>query len=288
MNKLLIGLTSWLLLGSQLAYAQGDSTQNRNVFELPVEEVLESSPNTSKKEVSIVSVSTRIESEFEVPLGVSVIRQEEILKAGCLSLVEALRLAPGLVVRETSAGNYDVHIRGMNTLPPNGDFTSHDNSNTLVMIDSRPVYNYFSGSTFWESLPIDIQDLDRIEIIRGPSAALYGPNAINGVIHLITRRPESNGAYTMANLQVGNHGTLVAQGAYGFKFTDQLTVIASASTTRRNRHSSDFFSLGGREYVSNLSQLISYQTRQLLGDTRSLAAILTPMYHWIALASIPS
>ena len=56
----------------------------------------------------------------------------------------------------------------------------------LVLIDDRPVFDYFNGGTFWEQLPITIEEVERIEVIRGPSSALYGPNAVCGVVHIIT------------------------------------------------------------------------------------------------------
>ncbi|MGC3978729.1 MAG: Plug domain-containing protein [Paludibacteraceae bacterium] len=86
-------------------------------------------------------------------------------------------MVPGLIVREKTNGNYDVHIRGNDNMPPKGMFIYSENSISLVMIDGRPVYNYSFGGTFWEALPVDLVDVERIEIIRGPSSALYGPNA---------------------------------------------------------------------------------------------------------------
>jgi len=72
------------------------------------------------------------------------------------------------------------------------------------MIDNRIVYSYFTGGTFWETLPVDIVDIERIEIVRGPASALYGPNAVAGVIHIITTKPDRKGLVFRTNLD-GEH-----------------------------------------------------------------------------------
>src|ERR1700730_6894059 len=117
--------------------------------------------------------------------------------------MEAMRLVPGVIVREQANGIYDIHLRGMDNQPPNGAFDEASNTSTLVMIDNRPIYNYLMGGTFWENLPVDMNDVKKIEVIRGPAAALYGPNAVSGVINIITRQVEKPGLYLVANNQQG-------------------------------------------------------------------------------------
>ena len=115
----------------------------------------------------IVTASKKIEDLFETPLSVTIIKRDEIINSGALSIPEALRLAPGLIVREQTSGVYDVHIRGFDNVTVNSTLPFPANTITLVMIDNRPVYNYFAGGTFWETLPIDINDIERIEIVGG-------------------------------------------------------------------------------------------------------------------------
>jgi iron complex outermembrane recepter protein len=145
-------------------------------------------------ELPIDIASKRGEPSFESPLSTSVITRDEILRSGAASIPEALRLIPGVIVREITNGSYDVHIRGFDYLPPGGSLVFAQNTKTLVMIDNRIVYNYFMGGVAWESLPVAVEDVERVEVIRGPSAALYGPNGATGVIHILTRNPAaSNG-----------------------------------------------------------------------------------------------
>ena len=136
----------------------------------------------------VVTASKKPEDLFEAPLSVTIIKKDQILKAGCRSIVEALRLSPGMIVRETTPGNFDVQIRGFDDVTKNLYIPLPLNTNILVMIDNRIVYSYYSGGTMWETLPIDISDVERIEIVRGPASALYGPNAVNGVINIIVYR----------------------------------------------------------------------------------------------------
>ncbi|NJK85337.1 MAG: Plug domain-containing protein [Bacteroidales bacterium] len=138
----------------------------------------------------VTSASKRAEKSIHSPLSTTVISKEEIEASGATSIPEALRLVPGMIVREKTPGNYDVHIRGNDNVPPKNMFLYSENMMSLVMIDNRPVYNYSFGGTFWETLPVDLNDVERIEVIRGPSSALYGPNAVNGVINIITKRTE--------------------------------------------------------------------------------------------------
>jgi iron complex outermembrane receptor protein len=89
--------------------------------------------------IQVVSASKKAENLFDAPLSASVLTREEIRKAGATSLMEALRLVPGLIVREQTNGNYDIHLRGLDNVPPNSYSVYSANTTTLVMIDNRPV-----------------------------------------------------------------------------------------------------------------------------------------------------
>ena len=156
-----------------------------NKFEMSAEELMEFFLN---KDVSIASKKS--ETSFESPLSTTVITKEEIQQAGLVSIPQIFRLVPGMIVREKTNGNFDVHIRGNDNLPPANVMMYSENLTTLVMIDGRIVYNYGFGGTMWEAFPIDVQDIERVEIVRGPSSALYGPNAVSGVINFITKKTE--------------------------------------------------------------------------------------------------
>src|SRR5687767_615534 len=143
-------------------FSQADTTKKNMYDDLSLKELLN---------IKIISVSKKAEFLFDAPLSATVVTKEEISRAGCTSIMEALRLVPGMIVREQSNGNYDIYLRGMDNAPPNAPFEG-GSTTTLVMIDDRPIYNYLRGGTFWETLPIDINDVEKIEVVRGPAGAL--------------------------------------------------------------------------------------------------------------------
>lgn len=164
-----------LFASSLPAIAQTDS---KDLYDMSLEELMS---------VSIVSASKTKERLFDAPVAVYSVTRDEISRAGVMSIPEALRLIPGVVVREINNGNYDVHLRGFDNTAQYTYSHNQGNTITLVMINNRPVFNYNSGGTIWESLPVDIADIDRIEVVCGPSAPLFGPNAVSGVVNIITR-----------------------------------------------------------------------------------------------------
>jgi iron complex outermembrane receptor protein len=211
--------------------------------------------------VKIVSASKKAELLFEAPLSASVITKEEIQRVGCTSIMEALRLAPGMIVREQSNGNYDIHLRGMDNVPPNSAFDVTSNTTTLVMIDNRPIYSYLKGGTFWETLPIDINDVEKIEIIRGPAAALYGPNAVNGVINIITRQTKKDGFHVVGNSQQGNHHTSINNASIGYQ-GNKWSMIASCNYQHRDRSQNSYFEFSRNMWLDRPSYFIDFT-----GDT---------------------
>lgn len=200
--------------------------------------------------VKVITASKESESKFDAPSSISVITRDQIMKAGCNSIPEAFRLAPGMIVRQQNTGNYDVHIRGFdNVLPVGNQLTIGTNSITLVMIDGRPVNNYFQGGTFWETLPISIADVDRIEIVRGPSSALYGPNAAAGVINIITQKNSKKGVVTNADVQYGINNDLLVNGAVHYNLNSKLNLGASFNHKKLYRTSTKYYDYFKNRYV---------------------------------------
>ena len=116
---------------------------------------------------NVSSASKREEDSFRSPLSTTVITKDEMRTFGVTSIEEALRLVPGVIVRERANGMYDIHLRGLDNIPCDNLLLYSENTNTLLMIDGRPVFNYAQGATMWETLPIGIEDLERIEVVRG-------------------------------------------------------------------------------------------------------------------------
>lgn len=237
-------------LGLTTGYCQADTTRPHAYEDLSLQDLLN---------VKILSASKESELLFDAPLSASVITKEEIRRAGSTSIMEALRLAPGMIVREESNGNYDIHLRGMDNVPPNASFDITSNTTTLVMINNRPVYSYLRGGTFWETLPIDINDVEKIEVVRGPAAALYGPNAVNGVINIITRNVQKDGLYSVVNSQQGSNHSFIENASVGYRFNKKLNVIASGNYQHRDRTQTSYFEFNRNILIDRPAYFINFK-----------------------------
>ncbi|MBX2843067.1 MAG: TonB-dependent receptor plug domain-containing protein [Flammeovirgaceae bacterium] len=245
--KILIGFC-FCLFYSSFVQAQLNSLKSDEMLKLPLKEVMKLDVQ-DEGDQEIVSASKKAESIFDVPSSATVLTKEEIIKSGATSIPEALRLVPGVIVREVSNGNFDVYLRGMDNILPYGNMTRMISKNTLVMIDNRPVYNYLNGGTFWEMLPIDINDLERIEVVRGAVASLYGPNAASGVIHLITKKKDNENVDVNANFQYGSFNSIIANTSVGYRANEKFSAIFSTNFQNRGRTDDQYFSVDSVAYV---------------------------------------
>jgi iron complex outermembrane recepter protein len=159
--------------------------------------------------VVVSSVSGRPEPLSRAPASVYVITGEDIRRSGAVTLPEALRLAPNLQIARIDSGQYAITARGFNSTIAN---------KLLVLIDGRTVYTPLFSGTFWEVQDVMLEDVERIEVISGPGATLWGANAVNGVINVITRPA----ADTRGGLATLGGGSIDRQGAvrYGGELTN--------------------------------------------------------------------
>ena len=193
-----------------------------------------------------ISSSKREEELFKAPLSISVVTAKQLSNAGVTTLAAAMKLVPGLVVRELTNGQYEVHIRGFDNIINDSTLAGLTNTKTLIMIDNRLVFDYFNGGIFWETLPISVEDIERIEVIRGAASALYGTNAMNGVIHFITKRPNAEQG-AKVSVVAGNKNTRIAHLSLEKKMSDHA-VRLSGFSEKRERYEHDYFSFASREY----------------------------------------
>jgi len=141
--------------------------------------------------VEIVSVSKKPEKLSDVAAAVFVITQDDIRRSGATSIPEALRLAPGVHVARITSTDWAINIRGLNDRFAN---------NLLVLIDGRSVYTPVFSGVFWDIQDTVLEDIDRIEVIRGPGATLWGVNAVNGVINIITKKAKKTQGWQVSAL----------------------------------------------------------------------------------------
>ncbi len=128
--------------------------------------------------IEVTSVSRKEQTLSKTGAAVFVINQEDIRRSGATGIPDVLRMAPGVEVAQIDSNQWAVSIRGFNGLYSN---------KVLVLIDGRTLYvDSFSG-VFWDQVDVPLEDIDRIEIIRGPGGTVWGANAVNGVINIITK-----------------------------------------------------------------------------------------------------
>jgi len=155
------------------AAAAGGATTPENFANLSLEEL---------SDVRVVSVSKREERLGDAPASIFVITAEDIRRSGARSLAEALRLAPNLHVAQAPAGGYTITARG---------FAGNSANKQLVMIDGRSVYTPLFSGVFWDVQQLPMESIERIEVVSGPGGTMWGTNAMNGVINVITKSAAS-------------------------------------------------------------------------------------------------
>lgn len=242
---LTLALTSNVSAQQQLTREQILSMTTDQLSELPLEDLMAAVETLGVSSVdelfnlimnkNVSSASKHEESSFTSPLATTVITQEEIRSYGCSTIEEAMRLIPGMIVTQKTNGVYDVQMRGLNNIPDNSMLVYSENNNTLLMVDGRVLHNYSIGAMSMENLPIGITDIERIEVVRGACSALYGVNAINGVINIITRKANDTNAKISGSFQMGNQGTFVGDVALRKAFNNKISAGITFNIQQRQR-----------------------------------------------------
>ncbi len=254
MKKTFFALLMALTVASSNVMAQSNLTREQimqmsieELSDLPLEDLMQAVETLGVSSVdelfalimnkNVSSASKNEESSFTSPLSSTVITRDEMRTYGVTTIEEAFRLIPGMIVSEKTNGVYDVQMRGLNNIPDNNLFVYTENMNILLMIDGRICHNYATGAAYFETLPISIEDVERIEVVRGATSAMYGPNAVNGVVNIITTKPDQSNDMVSGSVQGGNY-TLVADVAFRKSFGDKFSFGISANTQQRNRRTS--------------------------------------------------
>ncbi len=162
------------------------AAQEKDLTSLSLEELLN---------LEVISVRKGREKLSRTPAAVHVITSLDIRRSGATSLPEALRLAPGIHVARMDGSAWAVGMRGFN------NFTSNK---LLVMIDGRTIYNPIMSGVIWSHQMIMLEDIERIEVIRGPAGSVWGANAVNGVINVVTKSASA----TQGSLATVSGGTM--------------------------------------------------------------------------------
>jgi len=184
---------------------------------------------------NVSSASKKEESAFASPLSSTVITREELRSYGVSTIEEALRFVPGVIVSEKYNGVNDVQIRGLNNIPDNHWYLYTENANTILMVDGRPVQNQGMGSLNIEMLPVSIEDIAQIEVVRGAVSAMYGIGAVTGVINIVTEKPSVDSKLVSGQFKMGNYNTMNGEVAFRKAVNNKLAVGFSVNMNRRDR-----------------------------------------------------
>jgi len=165
------------------SYAQGDN--DTDLTSLSLESLLS---------MKVSSVSRHDEELRNTAAAISVITQEDIRRSGVTDVAELLRMVPGMDVAQLTSNTWAVSTRGFN-----GQYATK----LLVLVDGRTVYDPAFSGVYWQVLNLVLEDIERIEVIRGPGATMWGANAVNGVISITTKAAKN----TLGGLFVADAGS---------------------------------------------------------------------------------
>ena len=165
-------------------------------------------------EIEVDLVSRQPERVLDVPAAIAVLTTDDLRRAGVRELPEALRLVPGMHVGRVDANKWAVTTRGFNSLFAN---------KLLVLIDGRSVYTPAFSGVFWEAQDVVMADVERIEVIRGPGGTLWGANAVNGIINIVTQ-PAAKTRGTYVQLGSGLQERVGVTVRHGARLSDQVAL----------------------------------------------------------------
>jgi iron complex outermembrane receptor protein len=173
--------------------------------------------------VQVSTVSRRGESKSQTPAAIAVVTAEDLSRAGATALADALGLAPGVTLARADSSGWAAGIRG---------FTGRLARAQLVLIDGRSVYDPLFAGTYWEVQDTLLEDVEHIEVVRGPGGTLWGANAVNGIVSVVTR---SSAATTGGLVSVGvGSEELLGSARYGGRLGEHGSYRAYAKSSERD------------------------------------------------------
>jgi len=187
----------WLVVAGPVCIARPSlALENIDNFELSPEQLFQA---------TVVSASKTSEKLMDAPAAIFVLTNEDIIRSGATSIPDALRQVPGVQVAQINANNWAVSIRGFNGALAN---------KLLVLVDGREVYDPLFSGVYWDIQDLVLEDIDRIEVVRGPGASLWGANAVDGVINIITKKAEDTQG-NLLSFTNGNQAHAIVEGRHG-------------------------------------------------------------------------
>ncbi len=192
--RLTVAIT-FLLILTPASQAQGQ----------PTDAPLASEELELLKEEETVSIASRYEQPIsEAPSNIYVITDEDIRQSGAVDIPTILRRIPGMEVMQMSGADFNVSVRGDNQVFAN---------KLLILVDGRSIYVDVQANVFWKAIPVTLPEIKRIEVLKGPASSIYGFNAFDGIINIITKSPEEMRGTTL-QFGGGELGTISSSGVH--------------------------------------------------------------------------
>ena len=193
-----------LVFNSTISYAQAAKA---DLLALSLEDLMT---------IEVTSVTKKSQQLSHSAAAIYVISNEDLRRSGVRSIAEALRMVPGVQVARLDANKWSISSRG---------FSGRFANKLLVLVDGRSIYTPLFSGVFWETQDTVLEDIERIEVIRGPGATLWGANAVNGVINIITKRAEDTQG-TVVSIGTGTEERGFASARFGAKLSDATSFRA--------------------------------------------------------------
>lgn len=247
-KKTVSSIFIFALAFSPVSYGHGENMGGRALVDLPLETLMEQ---------QVSSISKKLQRIEDTPAAAYVITAQDIEHSGATTIPDVLRLAPGVDVAAISNNKWAVSIRG---------FNSRLASKVLVMLDGRAIYPTIYPGTLWENNDIPLELIERVEVLRGPGSAIWGSNAMNGVINIITKSSHDTVGGDLG-LTLGSEVKGIASGNYGWAL-DQNTSFRLYAQARKS-DASELVS-GGSAFDEWESQNIGFRLDKELQQGRIL------------------
>lgn len=207
-------------------------------------------------EVEVTTYSKAPTQLWNTPSAIYVITHEQILRSGATNIADALRLAPGVEVGRMSSDFWAVGIRGLQ---------NNFSKSVLVLIDGRNVYTPLFAGVYWDVQDMPLDNIDRIEVIRGPGATMWGPNAANGVINIVTKNSADTQGFFADGL-AGSEDHTLDDAQFGGSNGDLHYRVLGRGFERRHEYNPD-----GPEIDSWHQERLSFRGDRMAGDNAFLA-----------------
>ncbi|MDR3512604.1 MAG: TonB-dependent receptor [Caulobacteraceae bacterium] len=181
--------------------AQAPEADTAHLLDLPIEQLMD---------IEVTSVGKKPQRLADAAAALYVITQDDIRRSGMTSVPELLRMVPGLDVAQANSHSWAISVRGSNDIYA---------TKLLVLVDGRSVYTPLFSGVMWDTLDLPLQDIDRIEVIRGSGGTIWGANAVNGVINIVTKKADDTQGL-QASVTTGTGSANSGWIRYGGKLSD--------------------------------------------------------------------